>query len=661
MKSGKYDKIAKTYKGFKPWVEQGFIGTKEAPGKTRISTYFNRSDLDELSRLIDLLETKYVTDKEVVKLLGFEGKSPLHGTGRRKEILDGIIAMCESERIDFKYFEKGFKKVYLFVNKEQLLYFLETHIRCVDAWDRYSISYQDIYALEKKHNIKRVTITKTNYFYRFEDAEKYFNIPLYEIADFYSLDEALSILEFNRGTFSLLKEEEKLEPVYIKGKIFYPKYEIKNLKEKMKEIQKNYCTAQDVMAICNLNSIQYEKFTKFQTNTLARRALGSHSEIMFLLEEVYEYRKEIELRNEISRILNSEINPVKRLYRILKLKGISFSGECPYTEQEWYLYCEQKLTLTNGSKPVIKTLISQYIDCTYYLADLTLEGELYSLTSNDINLKLFNNSLSSSKQCLLYSFLLEFHAKINVTLSEKKEIKKTYNMTRIINPFLYESVEKPKETYDYWEYEEIYDYAKLMTHKHEAILDAERIISGTGEHNYYAPAWLYVLTHLGNAWRHGDVISFPRVGLEEVGSISLEELKKRDLTIDEANSIVNHIKRKDLTVNKTGALNRFNCPDNLILPLATAAVICTLIVKMRTSIISDDSNTSYNGIIDFGLQDNNVISKKAHNAFFKGIKRDDFKFKSLKMNRTVLVMMYMVLVRKGRGSAALEMAQRLSS
>ena len=46
-------------------------------------------------------------------------------------------------------------------------------------------------------------------------------------------------------------------------------------------------------------------------------------------------------------------------------------------------------------------------------------------------------------------------------------------MSRIINPYLYEAAENPKETYEYSEYIEIYDYAKQMTHKHQAILDAE--------------------------------------------------------------------------------------------------------------------------------------------------------------------------------------------
>ena len=155
-------------------------------------------------------------------------------------------------------------------------------------------------------------------------------------------------------------------------------------------------------------------------------------------------------------------------------------------------------------------------------------------------------------------------------------------------------------------------------------------------------------------------MSLPMVDLKDIGSCSLETLKETDLTEDEVNSIVNQIKRKDLMVNKTGATNRFNCPDDLMLSFATAAVICSLIVIETTGIIKDANNNVVNdSIIDFGLQDNNSFSKKAHSAFFSNFKKDDFQFQSRKMNRTVLVLIYMVLVRKGRSSAALEMAQRL--
>ena len=84
---------------------------------------------------------------------------------------------------------------------------------------------------------------------------------------------------------------------------------------------------------------------------------------------------------------------------------------------------------------------------------------------------------------------------------------------------------------------------------------------------------------MGNAWRHGDVMDMPMIDFKSVGIDSLETLKERDLTKEEANAVINQVKRKDLKVNKTGSTNRFNCPEDLIIPFATAAIICSIIAK----------------------------------------------------------------------------------
>ncbi|BCD16938.1 hypothetical protein [Bacillus cereus] len=71
----------------------------------------------------------------------------------------------------------------------------------------------------------------------------------------------------------------------------------------------------------------------------------------------------------------------------------------------------------------MKQLIKDSIDCTEAISALTKEKELYALTSNEINLNLFNPSIGVKKQMLLYSFLKEFHAKLTVYLTQKRERK----------------------------------------------------------------------------------------------------------------------------------------------------------------------------------------------------------------------------------------------
>ena len=57
----------------------------------------------------------------------------------------------------------------------------------------------------------------------------------------------------------------------------------------------------------------------------------------------------------------------------MELREISFSGNSPYTEREWYSYCKEKLSLSTSTKKSRRTLIRTYVDCTELLANLTLE------------------------------------------------------------------------------------------------------------------------------------------------------------------------------------------------------------------------------------------------------------------------------------------------
>ena len=75
-----------------------------------------------------------------------------------------------------------------------------------------------------------------------------------------------------------------------------------------------------------------------------------------------------------------------------------FSKNSRYTEQEWYSYCKEKFVLSERNERGIRNLLRDYVDCTEYLSNLTIEKELYSLTSNEINLKLFNPSIGVKKQ-----------------------------------------------------------------------------------------------------------------------------------------------------------------------------------------------------------------------------------------------------------------------
>ncbi|MCU5561876.1 hypothetical protein, partial [Bacillus pacificus] len=512
--------------------------------------------------------------------------------------------------------------------------------------------------VDRQNNLKRIRLTKYVWFYRIEDV-KYFEIFDENLDDYHTLKETCAILGLEKWGLLSIVREEGIKPMKLSSaKVYYSKETVKGIIQSMEEIKKKYCLASEVNDICGITYIP-SGITPIETTAIMRYAFRTNAKYIYLREEVQGYKKKMDMNDKINRIISEE-EPIKAFEKILTIKENSFSENSTYTKQEWHSYCKEKIVLAERSEKGMRTFVKYLVECTEYVSDLTKEKELYSLTSNEINLKLFNSSIGVAKQMLLYSFLREFHAKLIVYLSKKREKKKPFDMDRIVKPHEYEVEEKVKEVYEYDEYIKVYDYVQEEKHKHKAIVDAEKIIAGKDkkEISYYASAWLYVLTHLGNGWRHGDVMGIPAVDFESVGIDSLEVLKARDLTKEEANAIVNQIKRKDLTVNKTGATNRFNCPEDLVVSFATAAIICSIVAKKRTSLVIS-SNSTEARIIDFGIQYDDKFSQKAHKTFFEGFKIKEFQFQSRKMNRTVLVLIYMVLVKKGKGSAALEMAQRL--
>ncbi|ACJ81543.1 hypothetical protein ACQVQT_12425 [Bacillus paranthracis] len=660
IKCGKYGKISKHMGGFKHWLKEGHLSTKEGRGSNgKPSTFFNVNELDNLMTKIEEMEEKYLTEKEAVYSFGIKETVTGNSVAGRKRIGE-IIALCDVEKIDYRYYENGFNKAFLYVDKEQLLHFFDTHIKNDELAEKYNISHLQFDIVDRQNDLKRIRFTKMMWFYRIEDV-KYFEMFNTNLDDYYTLEEIYNILGIKKHTLLSIAKEEGIKPVKLSSKkVYYSKKAIKGITENVKESKEKYCLASEINNICGVDIRQPTAvFTPIKTNAIIRYAFGTSAEFVFRLEEVQEYKDKIDMQDKIKRIL-SEKTPVEAFEEWLILKEISFSKNSRYTEQEWYSYCKEKFVLSERNERGIRNLLRDYVDCTEYLSNLTIEKELYSLTSNEINLKLFNPSIGVKKQGFLYAFLREFHSRVTIYLNKKEARKKTFDINRITNPYQYEVEEKPKEVYEYEEYIKVYDYVQKEEHKHKAILDAEKIIADKDKKEifYYGSAWLYVLIHLGNAWRHGDVMDIAMVDFESIGINSLEILKSRDLTKEEANAVINQIKRKDLTVNKTGATNRFNCPDDLAVSLATAIIICSIIAKKRTSLVIS-SNSNETRIIDFGTQDDSSFGKKAHNAFFENFEIDGFQFQSRQMNRTVLVLIYMVLVKKGKGSAALEMAQRL--
>lgn len=649
VKSGEYKNIAVTYKGFKPFIEEGYLETRTEQVGKLTKTLLKKEQLDGLRDYLFELERNYIDYKVAAKLIGLKA---IYGATMKEETLKTLTTLCNAEGIEFEYFEKPFKKTNMFINEKQFKQFLDSHIRLSELYEKYNITYAELCTIVKKHNIVQKTYSNTvAKFILKEDAERFFKHKLTPEPEVYTLAETLEKFGISRPTLERLKEEENLTIVTKKGRIHYIKSEIDALLVKREKIKNDFCTAEDVLKIIEMGYIP-DGIKAFDTTALMRTVFNQKTSL-YSIEEVYEFKSKKAELDLISQAYENE--PIEAFNELLGIKKIKFSEKSPVTEKEWYEFCYTKLALTGGSKQNKRTVVNYLVECTNLLAQLTIEKELYSLYSNEINLACFSPLLTIRAQAYLYTFLIEFAGKMEYISGVKGSKHKLYDTTKLINPYTREVKVRSKEVYSYDEYMSLYDYAADMNHKNKAILEAEKLLKNRETGYHYSSAWLYILVHLTNAWRHSDILNIPTIDLNEISTNTLEALKERDLSFEEANSIVNQLTIRRYIANKTGADIELRFADDLILPVATAAVICAIIANTSPLVVKQSP------LIDFGTQQNKFIpSNKIYKLFFKEFKGEEsFVFQNLKMCRTVLVLIYAVLVQKGKGSAALKLAQRL--
>ncbi|KRF55460.1 hypothetical protein ASG98_00045 [Bacillus sp. Soil531] len=129
----------------------------------------------------------------------------------------------------------------------------------------------------------------------------------------------------------------------------------------------------------------------------------------------------------------------------------------------------------------------------------------------------------------------------------------------------------PNEVVPYTE-EEFFNYYSYIKELSVHVRDAS-------ESHLYAQTWLFIIMHFINAWRKSDIIyELPNIDFEEIGIQSIRYFEKQVLTFTQAQKIVNQVYLKvgKIEISKTGALGQFLCPKDMVLPFATAIIICEL-------------------------------------------------------------------------------------
>ena len=106
---------------------------------------------------------------------------------------------------------------------------------------------------------------------------------------------------------SILKEEGMESFKLNSTLVYHSKENIKIIAEKMKEAKEKYCSPSELKSICGITFRQPKNiFTPIKSTAIIRFALGTQAENVFSLEEVQEYKNNIDIQDKTRRILLEE-------------------------------------------------------------------------------------------------------------------------------------------------------------------------------------------------------------------------------------------------------------------------------------------------------------------------------------------------------------------
>ncbi|RAN76628.1 helix-turn-helix domain-containing protein [Bacillus sp. SRB_331] len=253
---------------------------------------------------------------------------------------------------------------------------------------------------------------------------------------------------------------------------------------------------------------------------------------------------------------------------------------------------------------------------------LNLRTEIILLTDEEIEEVLNTESIPRTHKQNFIQFLNYCCSKVKCTFKNTYKIE--YN----------EKLKRDKEIYDKQTFLAFYTYANNI----------DLHIAMAKQNKQYAQTWLFVIMHIINGWRKSTIVTeLPNLPLEEIEGLNiynLKQLKDKGLSINQAQIIVNYyyVVCKKIHISKTGSLGQFLCNEDMIMPAATALLICEL--HRRNSKKQDRLLGS--------LSKYSNSHSRFHTFFNKNKKLP--KFNSLIMNRSLLTHFFYTVTNYGKHS-----------
>lgn len=513
------------------------------------------------------------------------------------------------------------------------------------------IGYKQIESLVSRNEVNKINYTL--------DRIKNDKIQLY-----LDISETSSYLNLSKKRIPIVVREYNITTVKVPGQertLLYLKQDLDRIKQMQVKFWEDHIESNEILGLYgkNINAVT----TKVKIINTPSYAILLENPAKFC----YPRKEVLDIINNISNI--EEIRQISgdNSFETFFLKLESYNKwnnlkSSTYTKEKWLEFVKGKLSSSQAAPQTIEGDIRNYVTVSLWLNEMLEKydvTEIYILTSFQINssFKQYNNKTCKN---ILYSFLSQVN--IDIKLLQISDIRNGihgFRFENIINPRYDKKPSQPKKKnktiYDFEMYSEVFKYCTNLP------FHIEKSLQSIKEKNniLYLSVWLYVVLHLNNAWRHGDVANFPRIYMEDL----LDEFEIKDiewfsehkLTLAQARKVITRVRYNEFKVSKTQVAGHFFCSDDL------APTVATIILMIETFMTSNASSPLIENepLMKFYVKHNKTRDYMTY-EFFQHMEIKDFAFKSKKMNKSVMSYIY-YLSNISNDSEALKYVQYMRS
>ncbi|AKP77171.1 hypothetical protein AS52_02206 [Priestia megaterium Q3] len=482
-----------------------------------------------------------------------------------------------------------------------------------------------LFSIEEKFQYKnKVFVSK-------EVAAKYISLS----KEYYSLHEIGNL--FNREVNNLreLVHKEEFTNLFTNCRELndkwnswsFEKSEVDNYLKKIEDIKENFFTRNELLKYLDLKLLPpYNPINKIETPKYMRILSPTYSRFLYERADAKRYKENLGFRALLD---SNRFSVNSELFKEL-VESKVFPCHLEDTKKFFLSYADYAFSLSK-SKNQIPTL-RELINLVNYLLKDKLNKELYLLKDAEFA-NIMSTCPTKKTQEMLWN-IARFIEERRITL---------YNTSQHLSPFSKKYIkEKKKEVLNLQQLIEIYKHCQSKEHIKRAI-----------ENSHYASMWLFTMILLTNAWRPSDVFRIPPISPEAIGISTIDELNFKQITLPQAQKIINIIHSLKLVTAKNGMIRNFTCNPDMAPHMVTAMCICEFHRRASRNISTLIDLTTDN------KKKNSIRSEDFAKFLQTNENTKDIKFNALIANRSILEnLFYSIQEKKGEGNSAFEVVMK---